>query len=42
LSYAYEYTWDITDVSSGVYFYIITIDTGSTKTIKKGKFAIIK
>src|SRR3989339_353824 len=41
--YAYEYTWDITDIASGVYVYIIRAKKAGFSDIKaQGKTAIIK
>jgi len=41
--YAYEYTWDITDIASGVYVYIIRAKkTGFSDIKAQGKTAIIK
>jgi len=41
--YAYEYTWDITDIASGVYVYIIRANKAGFSDIKaQGKTAIIK
>ncbi|MBI5573839.1 MAG: hypothetical protein HY919_04720 [Elusimicrobia bacterium] len=41
--YAYEYNWDISDIASGVYIYIVRAKKGGEHDIKKtGKIAVIK
>ena len=40
--YAYEYTWDVSDVGSGVYVYVMIARKGSEKIKKVGKCAVIK
>ncbi|MBI5573280.1 MAG: fibronectin type III domain-containing protein [Elusimicrobia bacterium] len=41
--YAYEYNWDISDIASGVYIYIVRAKKSGYPDIKKtGKIAVIK
>jgi hypothetical protein len=41
--YVYEYNWDISDIASGVYIYIVRAKKSGEQDIKKtGKIAIIK
>jgi len=42
LTYAYEYEWDAKNAASGAYFYVVIVNRSGGKTIRKGKFAIIR
>ncbi len=42
LTCAYEYEWDAKNTATGAYFYVVVVSKGGGKTVRKGKFAIIR
>ncbi|MDO8806151.1 MAG: fibronectin type III domain-containing protein, partial [Elusimicrobiota bacterium] len=42
LTYAYEYEWEAGNAASGAYFYVVIVSKGGGKTLRKGKFAVIR